>query len=370
MAACVLAASVASAQTQSPPPQAPTPTPQPSPAPTPTPTPLAIGWQIPLAASDDQNAVPWIVPGEAHVFVTGAGSALTAHSVTDGVLQWSSHVASAVAPLVVGDRVTVVSAHAVYVLDQRTGQEAWRAEFDGAPVAAFASSARLGVFFKDRVETWDASGKPAWHAAIAGTVITPVAATGGLLVFGTDEPALAAVDEATGAVKWKVALPAAPTSLRVAADRAYFGCEDGALYSYRLTGEVKQAWRSARIRSIGQPAVDDRSAYFALLDNSVRAFDAEGGTQQWDQVLETRPVAGPFRVGPNVAVALGNGHVVELSTRDGKPLAPSSTSAATRVRLIGVAVSADAARIYTVTIAGDQSRTLAMWSRAVAPGHP
>jgi outer membrane protein assembly factor BamB len=184
---------------------------------------------------------------------------------------------------------------------------------------------------------------------------------GGLLVFGTDQPALIAVDASSGTVRWTIPLASKPRALAATVERIYFGGEDGKLYSYPTDGKSKP-WVQNRILAIGPAAVDAKAVYFALLDNSVRAFSANHGPEQWDQPVESRPVTGPMRFGENLAVALTDGRVVELETKKGKPVSPK-TDAGPAMRLLTAAVSSDGTRIYTVTIDGKKSLALVAWSK-------
>lgn len=357
---------VAIAQTQTPPPvQKPAPTPTPASTPTPPPEPtLEMSWEFALRAAAEGSGIPWIVPGDGRVFVADPRSTTTAHDTKDGHVLWISEDATVLSPVIVGASLLLIGETDVRVVSQSTGQPVFRAQFDGRPVLAFAAGDRMGVVLEGAIEAWNLKGEPAWRASFAGAPITNAVTAGSLLIFGTDEPALMAFDLAAGTVAWKIPLPTRPGLLSTTDERVYFGGADGLLYSYRTSGEPKHAWRTGRRpRTVGQPFIKGRSVYFAFLDNSVREFGADGGSQRWDQAMDSRPLTGPFRLMDSLGVALTNGRVVELSPKTGKPVGPESGTRTGGVRLLTVAPTPDGSRVYTITIAKEESRTLTAWTR-------
>ena len=75
---------VAIAQTQTPPP-APQP-PQATPA---APASLEVGWRFDLTAAEEGQPVPWLVPGDTRVFVSGPRTGVSAHDAIDGKVAWT-----------------------------------------------------------------------------------------------------------------------------------------------------------------------------------------------------------------------------------------------------------------------------------------
>src|SRR5580765_1350363 len=85
--------------------QTPTQSPTPSPTPSPTASPplkhLDVEWRKDLASADDNNAATWLVAGDAHVFVSGSGNAVTAYTA-DGHDAWTWTDRCIVPPVVAG----------------------------------------------------------------------------------------------------------------------------------------------------------------------------------------------------------------------------------------------------------------------------
>ena len=347
--------------------QTPPPAPQPPQATPAAPASLEVGWRFDLTAAEEGQPVPWLVPGDTRVFVSGPRTGVSAHDAIDGKIAWTSDEPSAIPPVIAGSNVVLVGESELRVLDQKTGQVRFSAAIQGLPALSFSVFDRIGVVVDGGIRAWDLKGAEAWRAKLSNKPVTNVVMAGNVLVLGTDEPALVAFEIATGAESWKIPLTTRPSALAATTERIYFGGDDGRLYSYRASGDPKRAWRQIRHRAIGQPIVDGTSVFFALLDNSVRAFGADGGTQRSDEVVESRPLTGPLRLTDSLGVALTNGRVVELSPKTGKRLGPASAMTTGSVRLLTAAAAPDGSRLYTITIANDLSRTLAAWARPPSP---
>jgi len=355
----VTAICVAIAQT--PAPQNP---PQTTPTPPPEPPSLAVAWQVALNAAEEGQETPWLVPADARVIVAEPRAGLFAYHGADGRAAWTFKEPTTAPPVLAGENILFIGTNELRLLSQATGRQQFRVAFDGPATVAFSATDRIGVVVAGQMLAWDIQGESAWRAPLSGKAITNVVTSGPLLVVGTDEPALVAIDAATGSAAWKIALEATPSFLNATAERIYFGGSDGFLYAYLATGAPKHDWRFRLPRAIGQPIVVGDSVYFALLDNSIRAFGAKGGTQRFDQVVESRPLSGPLQLKDSIGVALTTGRVVELSPKDGKPIGPTSAMATGSLRLLRAAAAIDGTHLYTITIGRDLSRTLAAWARS------
>ncbi len=330
--------------------------------PPPPPPGLEMLWQRPLPAYLGRMA-PSLAIGGAFLFLASPEAGLTAYTPEDGrPVRWAKRFPS-LPPVAVGLRVAVVSDGVLDVLSENSDKPAWQSDVAPDTTAIFAFGDRLGAIAGGELRTWEADGAPSWRAQLGGTPTTPFVVRDRLLFVGLDEPSLLAIDTATGAVRWRVRLPAKPESLAATDDRLYLGAANGTLYSYRTSGSARPAWAFRLLRTIGQPVVDDRQVYFALLDNSVRAFARKGGSQRWSRVLPSRAMTGPFLLGTSVAVALDTGRVLDLAATDGRVRAPASPVTVPDVRLQAAAVARDGQRLYTVTTAKDFARTLTAWGR-------
>ena len=335
-----------------------------------TPPPPASGlevlWELPVSFAGATN----VAAGASLIFLVSAETGLSAFSSLDGHSVWSSSLTSTVQPAVTGSRVAVVSTKSLHVLNlnNETQTPAWTADVGEHTSSVFAMRDRFGAAIGQEIRVWSPDGAPSWRTALPGLPVTRVVSNLDMLYVGVDDPsagaALVALDEKTGAIRWQLPLKARPESLAATGDRLYFSAADAALYSVRTTGEAGDDWRFPLLGAIGDPVADDRQVYFALRDNSVRAFEREGGSLRWDRPLVHRPMTGPMRMGSNLAIALANGAVVELHAKDGRVVAPRGPVSRPSVRLQGAAMSPDATRVFTLTIAVSTSQTLSAW------GHP
>ena len=334
---------------------------------TPTPTPavptgISVLWR--------RSPVPFKGPatltaGSRSIFLNSSETGVGAFSIDDGKTLWSSDLVSDLPAVVTGTQIAVVSGESIHVLAQDTGVEVWRATIGPATSGLFTLGDRVGAVVASELRTWAANGTAGWRTTLPGMPTTRVILRDGLVYVGIDTPALVALDGATGVIRWQVALKARPLGLTATDDRLFFSDANATLNAYEIKPQAEPAWPPYHlIRAIGAPLVDDKHAYFALLDNSVRAFTRSGGTQRWSKVMTARPAAGPMRVGENLAVALTSGIVVELAWRDGAIIPSPTTAAASSDRLQAAAASPDNGRVYTFTIAGGNVRTLTAW------GHP
>lgn len=329
-------------------------------APPPPPPPAELLWQQTLT----MPGVVRIAVAKSQVFLTSATSGLAACSTEDGRTLWTAPEHSPLPPVTLGTLVALVSEGALHVWNQDEGTHAWRADVDPAASMAFSFDDRFAVVSGVEIRTWRQTGTPDWRATLTGTPTTPFVVRNGLLFVGLDEPSLVAIDAATGAQKWRIPLRARPESLTATDDRLYLGAANATLYSYKTSGDRDPAWRFPHLPgAIGDPVTDDRHVYFALLDNSLRAFDLDGGSQRWSRGVDSRPIGGPMLLGENPVVALSTGYLVELTARDGQVRAPAKPIKLPPVRLQTAGLSPDGTRVFTVTIASDSAQTLTAWGR-------
>ena len=326
---------------------------------------VEVLWEQPVAFSGAAH----VIAGASFVFLVSAETGLAAYSPLDGHAVWSSSLTSALRPSAAGSHVAVVSNGSLHVLNHETQAPVWTADVGPNTSALFAVRNRFGAVIGQDIRLWSTDGSSNWHTTLPGAPVTRVVSHSGLLFVGVDDPsagsALVALDDTTGAIRWQLALKTRPESLAATDDRLYFSGSDAALHSVRTTGQAGDEWRFPLLGAIGDPVADDRQVYFALRDNSIRAFERQGGSLRWDRPVAHRPAAGPMRMGSNLVVALANGAVVEiLTSKDGPVVAPKVPVTRPPVRLQGAAISPDATRVFTLTIAGNTAQKLSAW------GHP
>jgi outer membrane protein assembly factor BamB len=136
-----------------------------------------------------------------------------------------------------------------------------------------------------------ATGRERWRASLGGAVASAPAVAGGLVFATSRERRLTALDLATGRERWRFeAGPDLPfkwgwdfwlSSPAVAEGRVFFGSGDGNLYSLDAKSGRK-LWEAAtggRIRS--SPAVAGGAVFVGSMSGRVHAVDAATGRALW-----------------------------------------------------------------------------------------
>jgi len=342
---------------------------QPSATKAPAATPFAEIWRKQV----DLPGKPRLVAGARVVFLSSADADLTAYSAVDGAKLWDAPF-KADALAVTGGIVGGVAAGVLQAFHQDSGKPAWSATLeDGNTGIQLISAGNLMIVTAGtEIRAWREDGTAAWRQSLPGTILTNVVASGNALVLGLETPQLVLIDITTGATTSRRPIPARPSSLGTNGEDVLFGAADGAIYSYRIANGLKRRWRHQHVgETIGVPAGDRRSAYFTLIDNSLRAFDRGGGSQRWSYPLASRPVSGPILEGTLILVALVNGEVAQLPTK-GTTSPSGATPAATpsperqATRLSAAASTPDVSTLFGVVTASNSASELVAW-RAATP---
>jgi len=318
-------------------------------------------WQKPI----DSDSAIHLTVGPTHLFVADAKSRLIAMSAADGAEVWWKDLPTD-KRLATGDgMVFVVSGEKLYALDEKTGAQRWIA----APVATTEGptwSPGIVVFSSgvEIIALRTADGSVIWHQNVRADSVAPLAVESGLVLTALANRSIVALDVVTGTVRKQMLLGAQPSELATAANRLFFGAEDGFLYAYPLTSE-DAAWAfPIRVKPIGAPVVDDRCVYAAFLDNTIRGFRRGPGTQCWSpRTLPGRPAAGPMLSGKMLVVPLTNADLVVVDTKDGrirgpKPGETESPASPAAATLQAIAATPDVLSIYMVAVGDDQRRLL------------
>jgi len=141
-----------------------------------------------------------------------------------------------------------------------------------------------------------ATGRERWRAGLGGAVASAPAVAGGLVFATSRERTLTAVDLETGSVRWRFeAGPDAPfawswdfwlSSPAVFAGTVFVGCGDGSVYALEAT-TGRRLWlhpTAGRVRS--SPAVSDGVVYVGSMDGRLYALDASTGKSLWTFATE------------------------------------------------------------------------------------
>ncbi len=325
---------------------------------------MAVAWQtdVPL------DGRLFIAAGRHAIVVAGSLSGMSAHAPDDGRALWQHPAKASGAPVALGRIVVCVVDGSLLALDQATGHEAWRVPLDAAePLSSLglaATDALVHVVRGPEIHAWRADGTAAWHRTLPSPLVTPIVSGGKVLMAGLEQPAILAMDPATGATRWTARLDEAPTALAVAEDRLFVPTAGGEFYAYRVTpAGLKKVWRyrDRAIPAVGPPATSGRRVFYALLDNTLQAFGRDNGARVWTAPLGSRALTGPVVLGDEVVVPLASGQLAQVSAATGKAAPPQEPKPAPR--RMGASAS-EGGSLYAIATAGNDTTTLIAWRPA------
>jgi outer membrane protein assembly factor BamB len=316
----------------------------------------AVAWTQPIVL----EGAGFILPTTKAIVVAGGNTSISGRAPDDGRELWSVALHSNTRPAATESLLGAVLDGRLVAIDLQNGRQRWQVDLPPGSVSVHAGGKFLLTDAAGQLSAWTAEGTKAWQADVGASVIEIVAAAD--LLVSTTAPALVAVDLATGSVRWRIGLPVEARELAAGGGHLYFGGDDGVLYSYRWMGHASRAWRFPMIATIGRAAIDDRLAYFTLIDNSLRALDRKGGTQRWSRTLPSRPAAGPVRTATHVVVVLTIGDLLAFPTRPGSegPGAPSSVRVLATEKAQVEAVAGMEGAIYTLSVTESGARVLSV----------
>ena len=211
-------------------------------------------WLYTLPTGSHIYAAPAVGNGRVYVSSGGGDNAFYALDEATGKVAWQFTAPQGFDsyPLLVGETVYAGAngffQASLYALDVRTGKARWQYQGTDAVIARPAyDSGHLFVAARDGslTELDGQTGKPGWHTslgaggqnggALLATGAAPVASDG-VVYVGGESGVVAALDEATGALKWKQTVNGAVDSAPTVADGAVFvTTEKGGVYAFRAS---------------------------------------------------------------------------------------------------------------------------------------
>ncbi len=165
------------------------------------------------------------------------------------------------------------------------------------------------------------TGKISWTFKTNGPIRATVNATVGHAFFGSDDGNLYAVRLGTGRQVWKFEAGAPIRSKpAVTSDRIVVGTENGEVIGLDLSGVVK--WRFKAKRAVtSSPAVQDDIAYVGSVDWHVYALDTNNGWAAWRYRTNKPIISSPCVVGNQLFVGSADNFMYALDINaNGKEL--------------------------------------------------
>jgi outer membrane protein assembly factor BamB len=214
---------------------------------------------------------------------------------------------AAFTPAVVGNRVIAAAADGtVTELEAATGNELWRVRLPARLSGGVAADGRLVVVGSTEGEVFalDEGGRTLWRARVSSEVLAPPVVTGDLVIVRSADSRIFAFDARDGRRRWLYQRAAPPLAVRSPAGAVvrggfvFAGFSGGKLVALALhngglrwEGTValpKGTTELERISDvIGLPWVGDREACAVAFQGRVACFDLGNGNQLWGRDLSS-----------------------------------------------------------------------------------
>ncbi len=264
--------------------------------------PYTRAWAMAIESSEPALLV---AVGTDRLVLAGENRALEARALETGAVLWTAP-AAVTQPVVSAGRVFGVAGARLHALSADTGQPLWAVPLEGTTSGPAVIADLLLVTSGPELRAYrPADGSVLWRQPLPAPATRRPIAARDLVVVALAGNLIAAFDRQTGTRAWQTALDSAPSPMTADAERIFFGTASGLICALPIAGgEPDWCFRSAPVPSAGAPVIHDGAVFFALFDNTLRAFAAEGGTLTRLETLPARPALGPLRVGDLLAVPL------------------------------------------------------------------
>ena len=221
----------------------------------------------------------------------------------NGSTVWKRDIESKWAPFVLDDLIVIVASDELHALDAETGSERWRVPFEHQLTAPLvASGTSLLAVADNGLVTAVASdtGRSLWTIELGAPSHFAPALDGMRAVFALDNSRLVALRMADGGVAWQQTLEGRLNQPSFAPGRVFVGTNTNLLYAFdNDSGRLAWRWKAGG-DVIGIAGDSKGGAYYASLDNVLRAVNRGNGNQRWIKEIPTRPLLPPqvFGDGP------------------------------------------------------------------------
>lgn len=304
--------------------------------------------------------------GASVVVTTGTASPVQAWRMSDGERAWALDDARDAVGAAAGDgMIFVVVGGRLIALDDATGRTNW--EMPVAPEGAGPVWTPGGGVIVPDGETIRAlritDGGQVWTQAVGAAASAPPFVSGNRVIVPLKSSAVVALDLATGAELWRAPTGTIPGQIKAAAGRLFVVTANGTVCAFRET-DGRAGWDyPTHMPAIGSVEVDANHVYAALIDNTLRAYDARSGNDRWRTPLNARPVDGPTLLAGKLVLGLTSGEILTLEPANGlgkQVVNPAITGAAALAgtRLESVVSDPTATIVFALTWANDRSYTL------------
>ena len=274
----------------------------------PVPLPLLPVVQEWIATLDDLPTAGGAMDAE-RVYIPIQPEQIVALSRATGMRLWKRDIESKWPPLVIGDALFIVASDEIHAVDAATGAERWRIPYERALAAPLAAAGirdpgsgtrnvLIAIFDDGHVSAFAAAdGAMLWMRELGAPSHFTPALDGTRAIFALDDSRLVALRATDGRVDWEQKLDGKLNQPSFAKDRVFVGTNTNLLYAIdNDNGRLAWKWKAGG-DVIGTSADAKSGAYYASLDNVVRAVNRSNGNQRWIKEVPTRPLFPPQTFG-------------------------------------------------------------------------
>jgi serine/threonine-protein kinase len=178
-----------------------------------------------------------------------------------------------------------------------------------------------------------------WSVPTGGNVFSSPATADNLVVVGSDDETVYALDAASGSIRWTRATGGPVRSSPAVADGAVFvGSNDGKLYALDLATGQPHWQSSVGYEIVSSPAVSGGTVVVG--SDRLYAFDTRTGAQRWTFATKDKIVSSPTIVGDTIVVGSNDQRVYGIGLADGRERWHLQTGGAVQSSPVGAGATA------------------------------
>ena len=255
---------------------------------------------------------------EGRVFFGSQDGKLYAVQADSGQLVWSFSTQAAIysSPRCQFGHVFVGSDdHHFYAVNAQSGRPAWQVDV-GARVRSSACVGEELVYFGSEdgvVHALAMDGNAKWRFLAKRAVTSTPALAEGLLIVGSQDWSVYAIDANTGWSAWRFRTrKPIISSPAMAGNLVYIGSADGSLYAIDLsTGQLAWSYETdGQVTS--SPVAHNHAVYFGGVDGHVYSLDANKGTLRWRFKSRGPVPSSPIAFEDLIFIGSTDGHLYAL----------------------------------------------------------
>lgn len=307
-------------------------------------------WTVETAANAES---PFSIVDGSTVFVAGGDGTVRGLDAATGSEIWRSDPVLDISnQITLDDESVYVAGHGTvyYALSKEDGSVRWTTNLSGAAQSRGAVLLDGAIYFgADDGKTYSldaATGAIKWSLDSGLPVVKTVASVDGVIFVPavndeTLESALIAIDAETGTELWRYAVTTGGLSAGTPyEDLVLVGTNNGELLALdRATGILDWKVATGSQMAIGAgPSIVDGVAYFGSNDSSLYAVDLSTQSPTWSVALDGEMNMSPAIIGGVIYVGTWNGSIYALGD-DGAPISAPGTPEASSVAIASASLA-------------------------------